>query len=166
MNADSVNRWLTLSANIGVLIGLILLIIELDQNSDLVRAQIHQSRSDAHVGHRLDDSEDEHMPTIWIKLRENGYPSDTSSVDVLTPIELHRYTAYIAARHTDLDNLFYQYQQGFFDEEFYSHKTAWAIRLNAPYWRKLNVFQQNVRPSFAAEIERIMQEYGAYESSN
>jgi len=142
MNADSINRWLTLSANIGVLIGIILLIVELDQNSALVRAQIHQSRSDAHVGH-----------------------SDTSSVDVLTPIELHRYTAYIAARHTDLDNLFYQYQQGFLDEEYYQHKIAWAIRVNAPYWKKLNVFKTNVRPSFAAEIERIMQEYGEYESS-
>ena len=39
MNADNVNKWLTLSANIGVVIGLILLLVELDQNSDLVRAQ-------------------------------------------------------------------------------------------------------------------------------
>ena len=55
MNADSVNKWLTLSTNIGVVIGLVLLLVELDQNADLVRAQIHQARSDAHVGHRLND---------------------------------------------------------------------------------------------------------------
>ena len=30
MNADNVNKWLTLSANIGVVIGLILLLVELD----------------------------------------------------------------------------------------------------------------------------------------
>ncbi len=47
MNADNVNKWLTLSANIGVVFGLILLLVELDQNSDLLRSQIHQSRSDA-----------------------------------------------------------------------------------------------------------------------
>ncbi len=44
MKADNVNKWLTLSANIGVVIGLVLLLIELDQNSDLLRAQIHQAR--------------------------------------------------------------------------------------------------------------------------
>ncbi len=47
MNSDNVNKWLTLSANIGVVFGLILLLVELDQNSDLLRSQIHQSRSDA-----------------------------------------------------------------------------------------------------------------------
>jgi len=49
MNADNVNRWLTLGTNVGVVIGLILLLVELDQNSDLVRAQIHQARSDTQV---------------------------------------------------------------------------------------------------------------------
>lgn len=44
MNVDNVDRWLTLGANIGVLVGLALLIVELGQNSDLVRTQIHQAR--------------------------------------------------------------------------------------------------------------------------
>ncbi len=112
MKADSLNRWLTLSANIGVVIGLILLLIELDQNSDLVRAQIHQARSDAHVGHRLNDVESEHWMPIMMKLREHGYPWDITSIDALTPEELFRFRNYSAARHTDLDNLHYQYQQG------------------------------------------------------
>jgi hypothetical protein len=38
MAVDRINQWLTLGANIGVVIGLILLLIELDQNSDLLRA--------------------------------------------------------------------------------------------------------------------------------
>ena len=39
MNADKVNRWLTLGANIGVFVGIILLIIVLDLNRDMIRAQ-------------------------------------------------------------------------------------------------------------------------------
>ena len=39
MESDKVNRWLTLGANIGVLIGIILLIVELDQNREMIRAQ-------------------------------------------------------------------------------------------------------------------------------
>jgi hypothetical protein len=61
MNTEHVNRWLTLSANIGVVIGLILLLIELDQNSDLVRAQIHQARSDTWVSGRLAFADTEHL---------------------------------------------------------------------------------------------------------
>ena len=159
MNADGVNRWLTLSANIGVVIGLILLLIELDQNSDLVRAQIHQARSDAHVGHRLNDVESEHWMPIMMKLREHGYPWDITSIDALTPEELFRFSDYSAARHTDLDNLHYQYQQGYLDEEYYKYKVGCAIRRNAPYWDKLSVFRTNVRPTFAAEIKRIWEEY-------
>ena len=158
MNADSVNRWLTLSANIGVVIGLILLLIELDQNSDLLRAQIHQARSDTHVGHRLNDVESEKWTAIRMKLADNGYPQDETSIDALTPEELLRYGDYIAARHSDLDNLHYHYQQGYLDEEYYQYKVVCAIRRNEPYWKKLGVFRTNVRPSFTAEIERIMQE--------
>ena len=39
MTPDKVNRWLTLGANIGVLIGIVLLVIELDQNREMIRAQ-------------------------------------------------------------------------------------------------------------------------------
>ena len=49
MTADSLSRWLTFSANVGVVIGLVLLVAELNQNSELVRAQIHQEIGRAHV---------------------------------------------------------------------------------------------------------------------
>ena len=40
MDSDRLNRWLTLGANLGLLIGIILLVIEIDQNRDMMRAQI------------------------------------------------------------------------------------------------------------------------------
>ena len=45
MKADAVNRWLTLGANFGVLVGIILLIAELNQNSVLMRGQIFNERA-------------------------------------------------------------------------------------------------------------------------
>jgi len=39
MKSESINRWLTLGANVGILIGLVLVIVEIRQNSDLVRLQ-------------------------------------------------------------------------------------------------------------------------------
>jgi hypothetical protein len=34
MDWDKVNRWLTLTANVGVLVGIVLILIELTQNSE------------------------------------------------------------------------------------------------------------------------------------
>jgi hypothetical protein len=39
MSAEKVNRWLTLGANFGVLIGILLLVVELSQNREMIRAQ-------------------------------------------------------------------------------------------------------------------------------
>jgi hypothetical protein len=41
MDLNKTNRWLTLIANIGVLVGLIVLIFELSQNTGMMRAQMH-----------------------------------------------------------------------------------------------------------------------------
>lgn len=38
MDAEKVNRWLTLGANLGVLVGIVLILTELNQNSELMRA--------------------------------------------------------------------------------------------------------------------------------
>ena len=39
MDADKINRWLTLGANLGVLVGLLLLITELKQNAEFAQFQ-------------------------------------------------------------------------------------------------------------------------------
>ena len=44
MQTVRLNQWLSIGANFGVLIGIILLIIELDQNSDLARLQLEDNR--------------------------------------------------------------------------------------------------------------------------
>ena len=40
MEFDRLNRWLTLAANLGLLVGLILVALQLNQNSELARAQL------------------------------------------------------------------------------------------------------------------------------
>ena len=39
MNSDNLNKWLTLGANVGILIGLALVVFEIRQNSDLLRLE-------------------------------------------------------------------------------------------------------------------------------
>ena len=152
MNADNVNRWLTLGANIGVVLGLILLLIELDQNSDLVRAQIHQARSDAAVVRLEDQADTEYLAPILNKIQLLGGFRNLSSTDDLTPEELHRLRLFMQSRHADYDNLFYQYQQGYLDEEYYQFTLSGGIRIFSHWWDKLEIFENSRRPSFDAEI--------------
>ena len=46
MKFGDLNQWLTLVANFGVVAGLMLLLVEINQNTEMVRAQINQSRAD------------------------------------------------------------------------------------------------------------------------
>jgi len=157
MNADSVNRWLTLCANLGVLIGLILLVVELDQNSNLVRAQIHQARSDAHVANRMAIADTEYLLPAMDKYMSAGGFDNLAALDELTTTELARVKEWFTAYHQDFDNLFFQYQQGYLDEEFYHYRVEVPIASVAHIWKKLDIFETSGRrASFDAEIKRIV----------
>ena len=156
MSADSINKWLSLSANFGVVIGLILLLIEIDQNSDLVQAQIHQARSDQHVSDRLQRANSEFLLPALEKFDAAGGFANLSALDQLTIVEAARIKELLFAMHQDYDNLFYQYQQGYLDEEFYRYRVEYPIAVLAPWWEKLDVFESvGRRPSYDAEINRI-----------
>ena len=159
MNADSVNRWLTFSANFGVVIGLILLLIELDQNSDLVRAQIHQARTDEHVTRIENRSNSEFLtPALQKFISAGGYGDDpVAATEQLSQIEAYRVRQFLQARATDYANLYYQFEQGYLDAEFYQVTVVSAIKRFGPIWEKLGVFSADRRtPGFDAEISRIL----------
>jgi hypothetical protein len=155
MNADRVNRWLTLGANIGVLIGIILLLVELDQNRDLARAQIHQDRSDAWVASRFARADSEFVAPIMEKIYAAGYPENMKAMDDLTPVELWRMHDVFSAFAGDYDNLYFQYQQGYLDEDFYKNRIEPSIRSMAPWWEKLGITAEH---NLEKEIERMTEE--------
>jgi hypothetical protein len=161
MNADSVNRWLILGANTGVLVGLALLIVELDQNSDLVRAQIHQARSDNFESFKVELADTEYLLPTIAKFRAGGGPADVSALEELDPIELARLRQYYDGRIGGYDNLHYQYKQGFLDEDFYNARVLGPVKFLLPVWEELGLVRlgaenPHVTKSFAAEIERAL----------
>lgn len=50
MDSDRLNKWLTLGANVGVLIGIILLVIELNQNRDMMRSHLKAQGFNSRIG--------------------------------------------------------------------------------------------------------------------
>lgn len=159
MDYDKLNRWLSLVANFGVLIGLFLLIVEIDQNSDLVRAQIHQARSDEHIAARMAVADSDHFLAAMLKFEQAGGFGDFASIDQLSPLEARRIREFLIARHQDYDNLEFQYQQGYLDQEYYDYRIAPSIRFFAPWWERLGIFDAvSRRPSFQKEIDRLLSE--------
>lgn len=73
------SRWLTLGANVGVLIGLILLIIELNQNTLLARLQLEDSRRSAFLQGEFAIYGDR-VSHVWAKSILN--PADLSASDI------------------------------------------------------------------------------------
>jgi len=103
MDIEKINHSLALLANFGVLLGIIFLGLEIQQNSELMRIQIAQTRaSDAIAAQELSINSP-YIPQIRIKVN-NG--------DQLTPEESIRYGDYFRAINRAQDNLLFQYQAG------------------------------------------------------
>lgn len=65
-SSDRVNRWLTLGANIGVLLGLIVLIVEVRQSANLSRIALEADRADAQMTFEL-RMVDPAIAVVWEK---------------------------------------------------------------------------------------------------
>ncbi len=76
MDTDKFNRWLTLTANLGILIWLVLLIVEIRQNSQLMRAQINMDRTASTIETLINVANGGAVATIQAKLFEevDGFP--------------------------------------------------------------------------------------------
>ena len=108
MKTEKLNSWLTLGANVGVLVGLILLVYEIRQNSDLMRAEMMQSRGDA--GSQLLQwyMDSPYIPAIIAKLNNNQKLSDEESI---------RYSYYFRSAFRNMDSNYWQYTRGFLGSE-------------------------------------------------
>ncbi len=107
VNADKVNKWLTLSANIGVVIGLVLLIVEIGQNTEMMRAQINQSRTDTALSQSHAIFNSDYIPALLAK-RDSGEPFSAE--------EMIRYAVYFRANSRNQDNNLWQYNHGYLGE--------------------------------------------------
>ena len=78
-------------------------------------------------------------------------------MEQLSPIEEYRVRQFLLSRHSDYANLFYQYEQGYLDEEFYQSTVVTSIQYFGPAWKKLGMSLEGRRTvGFSAEINRIL----------
>ena len=128
----------------------------MQESRRLALAQTYQMRADALQEMLVRASESTHIAPIITKLTSLGYPEDIRSLDQLTPIERGRFRLWQIAQESHWDNMFYQYQQGFLDEEYYRNSFRVRVWRLAPIWDALGVTAS--RRSFAEELRRVLAE--------
>ena len=146
---------------IAVVVTLVYLAIQIRQHTRamheakrLALAQTYQMRADALQNMLVHAAESDHIGPIISKLVAAGYPEEIASLDRLSATERGRFRQWHIAQQTHWDNMFYQYQQGFLDEEYYRDSFRERVRRLAPVWRALGV--TGSRRSFDREIDRLL----------
>ena len=153
MDSDRLNRWLTLGANVGVLVGIILLIVELDQNREAVQAQTRSNLSQSIVDYMSLIASNSQLASL--RRRIDG--GEEATVD-----EQYQYESITRALVRYWENVHYQYRQGLYDdEEFAAHREA--IRDHLASSKALVEFwcgnRHAMSQEFAEEIDGLLTTY-------
>src|SRR5262245_59869182 len=150
-------------SGIAVVVTLVYLAIQICQNTHameegrrLALAQTYQIRADALQEMLVRAAESQFIGPLITKLTQLGYPGSVEALAHLTPEERGRFRQWQIAQHTHWDNMHFQYQQGFLDEEYYRDSFSERVARLAPTWRALGIAPG--RRSFGAEIERLLAE--------
>lgn len=128
----------------------------MDEGKKLALAQTYQMRADALQMMLVHAADSEHIGPIITKLTGAGYPEDIGALEDLTQEDRGRFRQWQIAQQTHWDNMFFQYQQGFIDDEYYRDSFRERVRRLAPTWKALNL--TGARSSFVDEIDDILAE--------
>jgi hypothetical protein len=143
-------RWVTLAANIGGLAAVILIVVQLQQNRELMRAQVRHELSTVIV--ELINSWANNGQLASVLRRGNlGEP--------LTPDELMQFRMRNNALFRYWENVHYQYRRGLYDRvEFAKQKDAWKATFAGSvgaiaYWCEVRTLYS---PLFMVEMDGLL----------
>jgi len=151
MNLDNLNKWLSLTANIGVIAGILFLGVEVQQNSQLMRSQTRDSMTTKQMDYYASVYNDSELSNIRF-----NYDATTNEPST----EGFRYGVSVFANLRMYENEWYQYQQGLFEEEeFLPRIETWKRTFSNPSFRFVwEMFEVEMSPSFRNRVIALLEE--------
>lgn len=147
---ERIGGWLAVAANFGVLAGLILVIVQLDQNQRMMRAQTRHEIAAGVVQLLADTAGNAQLSELVIR---------GSSGAAMTPAERFQFNLRIGALLRIWEDEHYQYRMGLYDEdEFARERRNWQAVLGEG-GGVLRVWCQtsaNYSAEFAKELNGLM----------
>jgi hypothetical protein len=150
MDKDRLNRWwLGLAANLGVVAGIVLLVYELEQNREMMRAQTRNELSVQIVDLLSQVATSDELSSLLFR-SESGEP--------LNDEEIVQFQARALAMLRYFENVHYQYRQGMYDEEeFTAQQEAWrGFMTNAAYVSIWCDWRETFSPDFKVAFEALI----------
>ena len=161
MSAARVTRWITLLTNVSVVAGIILLAVEVRQNTDSLdeaqkqaAANAYQSRAFNIASIRLSNAQSPEMVSAITKFEAaGGEERPSESLATLSPEDYMRIQQFYFALASIYDNNYYQYENGYLGEDRYRNVDSRVIARFSPTWEALGMDINTT--GFAQEIERL-----------
>ena len=150
MNSHWLTRWLTLGANLAVLAGIVLLIFELNQNREQIRAQTRHELAMGIVDLLQTPAANPQLADVLYR-GLTGQP--------LTPTEQFQFELRTNALFRYWEDVHYQYRLGLYDDvEFERQRDAWSASMRRAeraqdYWCRVRLLYS---PGFVAEMDGLL----------
>jgi len=151
VDTAKLTRWLSLGANLGVLAGIILLVVELDQNREMMRAQIRHELSMGIVDLLQTPANNEQLARVLYRAHAG---------EELTAEEQFQFELRTNALFRYWEDVHYQYRVGLYDEtEFARQRDAWKASFAKSdraqdYWCRMRSLYS---PEFASELDSLIE---------
>ena len=151
MNVDRFGGWLALAANLGVVAGLIMLAVELRQNTQVVRAQAVSSLLTGVIAGEIAFMGDDTAA---------AYTKAEHSPEALTSEEIGKVWAYLNVTMLSVQQTHTMYKLGLASDEAWGTAKDWAIaatnfRFGRVWWREV----KGIYPSdLVEEVDAILAE--------
>ncbi len=152
MKKVNVGQAMRVLANVGVLVGILLLVYELSLNRQMMKAQTRNAIAETLINLSLNQANSVELNQIELKVLAG---------ERLTPLEQRRHTQLWRAFFRYWENVNYQYRNGLYDDnEYFAQREAWKrILLSNRGVRDLWCTRGNVQSrEFVAEIADLMGE--------
>ena len=153
MDSDRLSRWLGLIANFGVVIGLFLLIAEVNHASKLAEVDAYQTRIRDIQELNLQLAMSDTLAGILFKADDEG-------VQALTPSEFRRARAWYSAIMRGMQGQYYQYQNGFLDRASVDQTLRDIAGGIYEQWEQFGLLDQIEIQEWRAEIDQALDDAG------
>ena len=149
MNLEKLNVWLSLVANVGVVVGIFALIAELNHSSRIAEVTAFQTRMSEIQESTVQLSLSSDLPVILAKI-------DNEGVSSLSEVELIRAAGWHNGIIRRMQSQYFQYQQGFLDRRSIDLTLDGIARDFYHTWEELGILNSIEIPEWREEIlERV-----------
>ena len=151
MQLDKLNQWLILCSNLGVLVGIVFLAVEINQSTTVARSSARQAIAEKVADRAILALESEDFVELSMKIFNGGPLTDTEYFQAMS-------RWYSTMR--DWENIHYQYQVGMLsDDEWRGFRLNLKTLFDTPtlqvYWANEQRFFSE---RFQLEVETILSE--------